>query len=67
MGKSLIVLGLLLVGVGLVMTYGGKLPMVGKLPGDIHIEKEDFSFYFPLGTCLVVSVLASFLFWLFRR
>ncbi len=67
MGKSLIILGLILVGIGLVMTFGGKLPMFGKLPGDIRIEKEGFTLFFPLGTCLLISILVSFLFWLFRR
>lgn len=67
MGKSLIILGLTLVGIGLLLTYGAKLPLLGKLPGDIRIERENFSLFFPLGTCLLVSILASFLFWLFRR
>ncbi|HKL21795.1 MAG TPA: DUF2905 domain-containing protein [Tichowtungia sp.] len=67
MGKSLIILGVCLVGAGLFLSYGGKLPWLGRLPGDIRIEREGFSFYFPLGTCLLVSALISFLFWLFRR
>ena len=67
MGKTLIILGILLIGVGLLFFFGGKLPWLGKLPGDIRIERENFSFYFPLGTCLLISVLVSFLFWLFRR
>ena len=67
MGKSLIILGLILVAAGFLLNYGGKIPFLGKLPGDIRIERENFSFFFPLGTCLVISLLASFLFWLFRR
>ncbi len=67
MGKSLIILGLILVCIGLLLTYGGKFPMLGKLPGDIRIEREGFTLFFPLGTCLLVSILASLLFWLFRR
>lgn len=67
MGKSLIILGLILVGAGLLLTYGGKIPMLGKLPGDIRIERDGFTLFFPLGTCLLVSILASLLFWLFRR
>jgi len=67
MGKSLIILGVFLVVAGLFLSYGGKLPWLGRLPGDIRIEREGFSFYFPLGTCLLVSALISFLFWLFRR
>ncbi len=67
LGKTLIVAGLLLVAVGLFMTFGGKLNFIGKLPGDIRIERDHFSFFFPLGTCLLVSLLLSLIFWIFRR
>lgn len=67
MAKTLIILGVLLIGAGLLLSLGEKLPWLGRLPGDIRIERENFSFYFPLGTCLLISVLVSFLFWLFRR
>jgi len=66
-GKLLIILGMTLTVLGLLLTFTGKLPLLGKLPGDIRIERENFSFYFPLGTCLLVSLLLSLLFWLFRR
>ena len=67
LGKTLIVAGLLLVAVRLFMTFGGKLNFIGKLPGDIRIERDNFSFFFPLGTCLLVSLLLSLIFWIFRR
>ncbi|MBE0574335.1 MAG: DUF2905 domain-containing protein [Desulfuromonadales bacterium] len=67
LGKVLIVLGLLLVGIGLLMTFGVKFGFLGRLPGDIRIERENFTFFFPLGTCLLISLLLSLLFWLFRR
>jgi len=67
LGKTLIVAGLLLVAVGLFLTFGGKLNFIGKLPGDIRIERDNFSFFFPLATCLLVSLLLSLVFWLFRR
>ncbi len=67
MGKTLIVLGLILIMAGLLVAYGGKIPFLGKLPGDMRIEREGFSFFFPLGTCVLVSILASLLFWLIRR
>jgi hypothetical protein len=51
----------------LLLTFAGKIPLLGKLPGDIRIERENFSFFFPLGTCLLLSLLVSLLFWLFRR
>ncbi|AJF07161.1 DUF2905 domain-containing protein [Geoalkalibacter subterraneus] len=66
-GKSLIILGLVLVAVGLMLHFSGRIPFLGRLPGDIRIEKEDFSFYFPLGSCLLLSLVLSLLFWLFKR
>ena len=66
-GKLLIILGLTLAILGLVLTFSGKIPFLGKLPGDLRIERENFSFYFPLGTCLLLSLLLSLLLWLFRR
>jgi len=66
-GKLLIILGITLIVLGLLLTFAGKIPLLGKLPGDIRIERENFSFYLPLGTCLLLSVLISLLLWLFRR
>jgi hypothetical protein len=67
LGKLLIVSGLLLVGVGIYISCGGKFGFIGKLPGDIRIEKENFSFFFPLGTCLLISLLLSLVLWFFKR
>ena len=66
-GKLLILLGLVLIATGLLLTFAGKIPLLGKLPGDIRIERENFSFYLPLGTCLLLSLVLSLLLWLFRR
>lgn len=66
-GRLLIILGVVLILVGLLLTYGGRIPWLGRLPGDIRIERENFSFYFPLATSLLVSLLLSLLFWLFRH
>ena len=66
-GKLLIIFGLLIAGVGVFLTFGGTLNFIGKLPGDIRIERENFSFYFPLGTCLLISGLLSLIVWIFRR
>lgn len=66
-GKLLIILGIVLIAAGLLLTFAGKIPFLGKLPGDIRIERESFSFYFPLGTCLLLSLILSLLLWLFRR
>ena len=63
-GKLLIVLGLAIVGIGLFLTFFDKIPLLGKLPGDISVKKENFQFYFPLTTSIVLGVLLSFVFWL---
>jgi hypothetical protein len=67
LGRTLIISGMLLIGVGVFLSYGGKFDFLGKLPGDIRIEREIFSFFFPLGTCLLISLLLSLLLWLFKR
>jgi len=66
-GKALIISGLILVTIGLWLTFAGKMPYLGKLPGDFRIEKENFSFYFPLASCLLISLIISLLLWFFRR
>ena len=66
-GKLLIILGLALTALGLLLTFSGKIPFLGKLPGDLRIERDNFSFYFPLGSCLLLSLILSLLLWLFRR
>jgi len=68
LGKTLLVLGGLLALVGGFFYFGGKLPFrLGRLPGDIVREGEHSTFYFPLTTCILLSVGLSLLFWLFSR
>ena len=66
MNRWLIIAGLVLVGIGLLWPLLSKLPF-GRLPGDIAVQRDGFSFYFPLMTSLVISVLLSILIWLFNR
>ncbi len=61
-GKMLVLVGLMLVALGGLLWLGGKLPWFGRLPGDIRIEREHFKLYFPLATCLLLSVLLTLLF-----
>jgi len=56
MGKILILIGLVLVMVGAIMEFAPNIPL-GRLPGDIRIERENFSFYFPITTCILISLL----------
>ena len=67
MGKILIYLGLVLAVLGIIFSLVGKLPWLGHLPGDITIERERFTFYFPLATCLIISVVLSLVLYLLRR
>jgi hypothetical protein len=57
MGKLLIIIGVVLILIGILVHFGGKIPFLGKLPGDIIIKKEDFTFYFPIGTSILLSVI----------
>ena len=67
LGRPLIIMGLIIVAVGIIISFAGKIPWLGRLPGDIHIKRENFTFYFPLATSILLSIIISFLFWLFRR
>jgi hypothetical protein len=71
LGRMLIVIGVVLMLVGILLAAGPKLPGVlgwlGRLPGDIRIEGARGSFYFPITTCLLISAVLSFLFWIFGR
>jgi len=66
-GKFLLVAGLLLAVVGLVLWSGFGKSWLGRLPGDIHYTKWNFSFYFPVATCLLLSILLTLVLWLFRK
>ncbi|MBI4775882.1 MAG: DUF2905 domain-containing protein [Deltaproteobacteria bacterium] len=66
-GKSLIILGAVIAVVGLFLVLVPKIPWLGRLPGDILVKKEHYSYYFPLGTCLLISIVLSLILWLFRR
>lgn len=67
-GRTFIIAGCVLLVVGIIFTLAPKFPTwLGRLPGDISIKRENFSFHFPLMTCLLLSALISFIMWLFRK
>lgn len=66
MSRALIVIGLVIVAIGLLWPWLGRLP-IGQLPGDIVIRREGFTFYFPITTMILVSALLSLIVWLFGR
>jgi hypothetical protein len=67
LGRVLIISGVILVIAGAGLLLAPKLPWLGKLPGDLSYQRGNFSFYFPLGTCILISIILTLIFWLFRR
>jgi len=67
LGKLLIVFGLLIAGAGVLVVLAGRVPWLGRLPGDISVQRGNWTFYFPLATSILVSVVLTLLFWLFGR
>ncbi len=67
LGKSLIIAGLLIAMIGALITLSGKIPWLGRLPGDIFIKKESFTAYLPLATSILLSIFLSLIFWLLRK
>jgi hypothetical protein len=67
LGKMLMVCGGMMLVVGMLLTLSGKIPWLGRLPGDMIIQRDNFSFYFPLTTCLLLSLVLSLVVALLRR
>ena len=69
LGRLFIILGLILVVVGVILTYSGSLSFLklGRLPGDISFKRESFSFYFPITTCILISVILTVIFYFFKK
>lgn len=67
LGRFLMIAGGALFALGLLLSLAGRLPWLGRLPGDVVIERGPVTFYFPLATSVVVSIALTALFWLFRR
>jgi hypothetical protein len=67
LGRALMVLGIVIALIGVVLVFAPKIPFIGRLPGDILVRRENFSFYCPLTTCIIVSISLSLIFWLLRK
>ena len=67
LGKVLIIFGIVVAGIGVILLVGDKIPWIGRLPGDIMIKREKFTFYFPIVTCIIISIILTLLFSLFRK
>jgi hypothetical protein len=66
-GKFLLILGIVIATVGGILLISGKIPWLGRLPGDIMIHRKNFTFYFPLATGILLSILLTLLFWIIKR
>lgn len=66
-GKTLIIIGIIMIGLGSLLVFCGKIPFLGKLPGDVYIQRKDFTFYFPVTTSILISAIVSLIFWLWPR
>ncbi len=67
LGKLLIIMGLVILALGVLLTLGPRIPWLGRLPGDFFVKRDGFTFYFPLATSIILSILLTILLNLFRR
>lgn len=67
LGKLLIVLGAVIILIGIGLLFAHKIPYIGRLPGDIYLKRNNFTFYFPITTSVIASILLTLLLWLFRK
>ena len=66
-GRTLLFFGIVLIILGTTFLLAGKLPFYGRLPGDIVIQRKNFVFYFPLGLCILISIILTIIFRIFRH
>lgn len=66
-GKFLIIIGIVIVAIGGLLMLSGKLPWLGRLPGDIIIQKKNVTIYFPIATSILLSILLTLIFWIVGR
>jgi len=66
-GRFVIIAGIVIIVLGIILTLSGKISWLGKLPGDIIIQRKNFTFYFPLATSILLSILLTLIFWIISR
>ncbi len=66
-GKVLIIAGISFIIIGILLTQFDKIPLIGKMPGDILVKKKNFTFYFPLATSIVISIVLTLIFYLINK
>jgi len=67
LGRALIVLGVVIAVLGLALVFFDRVPWIGRLPGDIHVQRGNWTFYFPLGTSILLSIFLTLVLWLIGR
>lgn len=67
LGKILVLFGIIIIAVGFFLMFWDKVPFIGKLPGDIYIKKKNFTFYFPIVTSILLSIIISLILYLFKK
>lgn len=67
LGKFLLIAGIILAIIGIIIAYGPMIPFIGRLPGDIYIKRENFSFYFPITSSIIISIILTLIFFLISR
>lgn len=66
-GKFLVIIGVITVVIGLILMFAGKIPLIGRLPGDIVIERRNFVFYFPIATSILLSIIISLILYILSK
>jgi hypothetical protein len=67
LGRFFLIIGLIIAGIGFALIFAGKIPWLGRLPGDFFFRGKNFSFYFPLTTSILISVILTLIFWFINR
>jgi hypothetical protein len=67
LGKILIIIGLLIIILGILFLFAGRIPWIGRLPGDIVIERKNINLYIPITTSIILSILLTLIFWFLSK
>ncbi len=67
LGRSLLIIGAVIAAIGGAIMLFGKLPWLGRLPGDLYLKRDSFTLFFPLTTCIILSAVISLILWLLRK
>ncbi len=66
-GRAVVLTGILLIIIGIILIFIHKIPLIGRLPGDIHIQRKNFTLYFPITTCIVISLILTLIMYLLHK